>query len=41
MGKKKVFKETTEEALKDKETTDAKMKGKKEAKGDRRLEQAM
>jgi small subunit ribosomal protein S11 len=39
MGKKKVFKETTEEALKEKETTDAKMKGKKEAKA-RRLEQA-
>jgi len=39
MGKKKVFKETTEEALKEKEITDAKMKGKKEAKT-RRLEQA-
>ena len=40
MGKKKVFKETTEEALKNKEATDAKMKGKKEAKGGRHLEQA-
>lgn len=39
MGKKKVFKETTEEALKEKENTDAKMKGKKEAKA-RRLEKA-
>ncbi|MBU4285098.1 30S ribosomal protein S11 [Patescibacteria group bacterium] len=39
MGKKKVFKETTEEALKEKEITDAKMKGRKEVKT-RRLEQA-
>lgn len=39
MGKKKVFKETSEEALKDKETTDAKIKGKKETKA-RRLERA-
>lgn len=39
MGKKKVFKETSEEALKDKEATDAKIKGKKETKA-RRLERA-
>jgi len=40
MGKKKVFKETTEEVIKEGEATDAKIKGKKEAKGSRRLEQA-
>lgn len=39
MGKKKVFKETTEEILKESEATEAKMKGRKEAKG-QRLEQA-
>ncbi len=39
MGKKKVFKETTEEALKEKEATDAKMKSKKESKS-RKLERA-
>ena len=39
MGKKKVFKETTEEALKAKEATDAKMKSKKESKS-RKLERA-
>ena len=30
MGKKKVFKETTEEILKESEATEAKMKGRKE-----------
>ena len=40
MGKKKVTKETTEEVLKEGEATDAKIKGKKEAKGGRHLEQA-
>ncbi len=39
MGKKKVFKETTEEILKESEVTEAKMKGKKEAKS-QKLEQA-
>jgi len=39
MGKKKVFKETTEEILKEKEVTDEKMKKKKEAKS-RRVESA-
>lgn len=40
MGKKKVIKETTEEAIKAGEETDAKIKSKKEAKGGRHLEQA-
>jgi small subunit ribosomal protein S11 len=35
MGKKKVFKETTEEILKESEATEAKMKSKKESKGHR------
>jgi len=39
MGKKKVFKETTEEILKESEATEAKMKEKKETKGSR-LERA-
>ncbi len=40
MGKKKVIKETTEEAIKAGEATDAKIKGKKETKSSRHLEQA-
>lgn len=39
MGKKKVIQETTEDALKEKEVTEAKIKGKKETKA-RRLERA-